>query len=124
MSDPQPGLLCKACPHEREARSFPDGDGRLSVLRTVAGKDARAPGRLQLSPLLLRRCLRWADGHQVAFVSAAFRVRTIFRRALPGSLLKQKRLAALRALLFDRLVPVNRIALRIIRAAVENLSAT
>src|ERR1041385_3215793 len=84
---------------------------------------ATARGSVKSRPLLLGRLLWWAGRHQLAFVAAAFSVGTIFRRALLGSLFEQKRLAALRTLLLNRLVPEYGVALRIIRAAVENFSA-
>jgi len=53
---------------------------------------------------------------------------TLFIRAPSGGaflgvLLQQKRFAALRTLFLNRLVPINGVALWIVRAAVEDLSA-
>src|SRR5689334_1117196 len=74
--------------------------------------------------LLLRRLLGRANRHQLALVSATFGVGTIPRGSLLSCLLEQERLAALRTRFLNWLVPENRVALRIVRAAIENFSTT
>ena len=62
------------------------------------------------------------DRQWIALVSTLF-VRASPRRALLGSLLQQKRLAALRTFFFHRFVPEDSVAFRIICAAIEYFSA-
>src|SRR5947209_546943 len=63
------------------------------------------------------------DRRQIALVSALL-IRAAPRSALLGSLLQQKRLAALRTFFFHGFVPEDSVAFRIIRAAIEYFSAT
>src|ERR1041385_7918732 len=118
--------------------SIATGRTMWSIQRSICGS-FRSPtvreGHFRIVPSLtvglvtrLRVFLLWprlwrTNRHQLAFVSATFGVGTILCRSLLSSLLQQERLAALRTLLFDRLVPEDRVTLRIIRAAVENFSA-
>src|ERR1051325_2140885 len=61
--------------------------------------------------------------HQITLVAALF-VGTTTRRPFLCRFLEQKRLAALRTFFLHRLVPIDNFALRIVRAAVKNFSAT
>lgn len=60
--------------------------------------------------------------HHIALISTLF-IRALASSALLGGLLQQKRLAALRTLFLDRLVPVDGVAFRIVCAAVEDFPA-
>src|SRR5437588_13102854 len=62
------------------------------------------------------------DRRQIALVSALL-IRAAPRSALLGSLLQQKRLAALRTFFFHGFVPEDSVAFRIICAAIEYFSA-
>src|SRR5215831_3079542 len=76
------------------------------------------------SALLLRWLFGRTDRHQLTLISAAFSVRAIAGRTFLGSLLEQERLAALRTFLFYGPIPKHGFALGIIRAAIEDLTAS
>src|SRR2546423_12163764 len=73
-------------------------------------------------PRALGRARRRCDRQRLALIITLF-VGTLVRRAFLRRLLQQKRRATLRARLADRLVPVDTVARRILRATVEDFAA-
>src|SRR5207248_4716322 len=91
------------------------------IILAIGGEDGQwLRSRVSLFHSLL---WRWLVGfrrrHHIALVSAIF-IGATSRGAFLGSLLKQEGRVALRAFLFHRLVPEDRVALRIICAAIED----